>query len=226
MAGFTDTAKAAATATLPREFDISYSITLEDLYDKLNARASAFQMPFEIKGGIPGRRIAFEKEPNLDMVIWVYAKQTDEGTHIKVLSSIQEVKTTVNGMRVDKNSVLRRGAKGAFVSLPVVRGEYADLVTDTIKKILNGEEVEDYAAPAVPEDAPGAEPKKDWLVALLLCLFGGGLGIHRYYVGKIGTGILYTLTLGLFGIGCLVDLIKIICGTFTDKNGNPIRREK
>lgn len=67
--------------------------------------------------------------------------------------------------------------------------------------------------------------EKDWMITLLLCLFGGGIGIHRYYVGKVGTGILYTLTLGLFGIGCLVDLIKIITGKFTDKDGNYIQKK-
>ena len=68
--------------------------------------------------------------------------------------------------------------------------------------------------------------EKDWMTTLLLCLFCGGIGVHRYYVGKIGTGILYTLTAGLFGIGYLVDFIKILCGKFTDKDGNLIRREK
>ena len=67
--------------------------------------------------------------------------------------------------------------------------------------------------------------EKDWLVTLLLCLFCGGIGVHRYYVGKIGTGILYTLTLGLFGIGYLVDLIMIVTGKFTDKNGNCIQKK-
>ena len=79
-----------------------------------------------------------------------------------------------------------------------------------------------YVAPAVPV---GAEAPKDWLITLLLCLFCGGIGVHRYYVGKIGTGILYTLTLGIFGIGTLIDLIKIAIGKFTDKNGNYIRRQ-
>ena len=67
---------------------------------------------------------------------------------------------------------------------------------------------------------------RDWLVTLLFSIFLGYLGIHRFYVGKIGTGILYLLTAGLFGIGYLVDFIKIICGKFTDKDGNAIRREK
>ena len=66
--------------------------------------------------------------------------------------------------------------------------------------------------------------EKSRLVALLLCLFVGGLGIHRFYAGKIGTGVLWLLTGGCFGIGCLVDLIMIICGSFTDKFGRPISR--
>ena len=54
----------------------------------------------------------------------------------------------------------------------------------------------------------------------LICFFLGGLGIHRFLVGKIGTGILYLLTGGLFGIGALVDFIMILCGKFTRKDGS------
>ena len=63
---------------------------------------------------------------------------------------------------------------------------------------------------------------KSKVVALLLCIFLGGLGIHRFYVGKVGTGILYLFTGGLFGIGTLVDIIKIAIGKFTDKDGNAL----
>lgn len=52
-------------------------------------------------------------------------------------------------------------------------------------------------------------PKNKWL-ALLLCLFAGYLGAHRFYEGKIGTGILYLCTMGLFGFGVLVDLIILL----------------
>jgi TM2 domain-containing membrane protein YozV len=58
--------------------------------------------------------------------------------------------------------------------------------------------------------------QKNWVVTLLLCLFFGVLGIHRFYVGKAGTGILMLLTAGGFGIWWLIDLIMILVGSFTD----------
>lgn len=60
-------------------------------------------------------------------------------------------------------------------------------------------------------------------VAAVLCFFFGGLGIHRFYVGKVGTGLIWLFTLGLFGIGSLVDFIMILCGSFKDGNGALIK---
>ena len=65
-----------------------------------------------------------------------------------------------------------------------------------------------------------SEKKK--IVALLLCLFLGVLGIHRFYVGKTGTGILYLLTGGLAGLGAIVDFFLIIFGSFKDKEGKKL----
>lgn len=59
--------------------------------------------------------------------------------------------------------------------------------------------------------------------AALLCFFLGVLGVHRFYVGKIGTGILYLFTGGLFGLGMIVDLILILADSFKDKAGNPLQ---
>lgn len=69
-------------------------------------------------------------------------------------------------------------------------------------------------------ETPASE--KSWLTALLLCIFLGGLGIHRFYSGHIGLGILYLLTGGVFGIGWLVDLIMIATKSYKDKEGKPI----
>ena len=62
------------------------------------------------------------------------------------------------------------------------------------------------------------------VAAALLCFFLGTLGIHRFYVGKIITGILMILTLGGLGIWTLIDLVMIIVGSFKDKNGLPLKR--
>ncbi|WP_096386240.1 TM2 domain-containing protein [Mycoplasmopsis bovigenitalium] len=64
--------------------------------------------------------------------------------------------------------------------------------------------------------------KKSKITAILLCFFLGGLGIHRFYVGKIGTGVIWLLTGGLFGIGSIVDFILLIIGKFKDKQGNKL----
>ena len=145
MANLTENLKDSMTATFPREFDIPNAMTIQEIYDKLNARAAAFQMPFSVKGGIPGERVVFEKEPNLDVTIWLHVK---DGTHIKITPVTQDSSAKINGIDVGKNSVMR----------------------------------------------------------------------------KIGTGILYLFTGGLFGIGWLIDLVKIATGKFTDKNGNVVQK--
>jgi len=60
--------------------------------------------------------------------------------------------------------------------------------------------------------------QKSRLAVVLLCFFLGYLGIHRFYVGKVGTGILWLFTGGLLGIGYLIDFIMALAGSFTDKS--------
>ncbi|MGY5353402.1 TM2 domain-containing protein [Wenyingzhuangia sp. IMCC45467] len=64
---------------------------------------------------------------------------------------------------------------------------------------------------------------KDFVATALLCFFLGGLGVHRFYVGKVGTGILQIVTFGGLGIWTLIDFIVILTGNFKDKEGNYIK---
>ncbi|MDR3302609.1 MAG: TM2 domain-containing protein [Spirochaetaceae bacterium] len=72
----------------------------------------------------------------------------------------------------------------------------------------------------------GGGVNSNWLTLLLLSIFLGGLGIDRFYVGKVGTGILKLITLGGFGIWYLIDLILIATGKFTDSKGNQIKNDE
>ena len=69
-----------------------------------------------------------------------------------------------------------------------------------------------------------SESDKKMVVAALLCFFIGFLGVHRFYVGKVGTGILMIFTFGGVGIWTLVDLIMIITGSFKDKEDRKLQR--
>jgi hypothetical protein len=66
---------------------------------------------------------------------------------------------------------------------------------------------------------------KDWLTTLLLCFFLGFLGVHRFYTGHTGIGIVQLLTLGGCGIWTLIDFIIIIVGNFKDAKGNLLVRK-
>jgi TM2 domain-containing membrane protein YozV len=69
---------------------------------------------------------------------------------------------------------------------------------------------------------PAGSSDKLILPAFLLCFFVGFLGVHRFYVGKIGTGILQIFTFGGLGIWVLIDMILILVGSFTDKQGRKL----
>ncbi|MCD8241708.1 MAG: TM2 domain-containing protein [Lachnospiraceae bacterium] len=91
-----------------------------------------------------------------------------------------------------------------------------------------GKQVEDLKV-AEPTIDPSISPKS-WIATLLLCLFLGVIGIHRFYTGKIGTGIIMLVCaitgfgLVVTGIWALVDFIMVCMGKFKDKQGRYVKR--
>jgi len=75
-------------------------------------------------------------------------------------------------------------------------------------------------AVAAPRD-PNASPKL-LLPAVLLCFWLGIFGAHRFYAGKVGTGLLQLFTFGGLGIWAFIDLIILVCGAFTDSQGRKL----
>ncbi len=59
--------------------------------------------------------------------------------------------------------------------------------------------------------------------ALIMCLLGGWFGLHYVYVGRIGKGLVYLCTFGLFGIGWMADILKVATGGFKDSSGQCLR---
>jgi len=70
--------------------------------------------------------------------------------------------------------------------------------------------------------AMGNTQGKDWLTTLLLCLFLGYAGVHRFYTGHTGIGLAQLFTLGGCGIWTLVDFFAILSHSFKDAQGNPL----
>ncbi|QAV70833.1 TM2 domain-containing protein [Salinibacterium sp. UTAS2018] len=74
-------------------------------------------------------------------------------------------------------------------------------------------------APAVPDVAAAPESEKSFLVTFVLSLLLGFIAVDRFYLGKVGTGILKLITFGGFGIWYLIDLILVLTGAQKDKQG-------
>ncbi len=90
-----------------------------------------------------------------------------------------------------------------------------------------------YGAPQPPQfptappaygypGAPGEESDKSFIATWLLAYFLGILGVDRFYLGKIGTGVAKLVTLGGCGIWALVDLILVLAGVQKDKHGRKL----
>ncbi len=94
-----------------------------------------------------------------------------------------------------------------------------DLLRD---RVITQEEFDSQKEKLLKSSLSGSDSQ--WVVTLLLAFLLGVIGAHRFYVGKTGTGILMLLTFGGLGIWLLIDLILIVTGQFTNKDGEKIAR--
>lgn len=127
--------------------------------------------------------------PSNDNVMGWIANAMTNGTNSSIAGRIE----------LEENEILLIQVKQSFTK-PYI---YNRVVSESeAERFLDMDSVVNYG-----ERAPGEKNK--W-VAFFLCLFLGFLGAHRFYEGKIFTGILYLCTLGLGGIGVIVDLVRIL----------------
>jgi TM2 domain-containing membrane protein YozV len=107
-------------------------------------------------------------------------------------------------------AVLFLSVFATYASFPVQRANINNSNTTTLVEKNN----DDLTSPA----AYGSD--KSQVIALILVLLVGGLGIHRFYLGYTWQGVVQLLTLGGLGIWSLIDLIRIITGDLQPKDGN------
>ena len=94
----------------------------------------------------------------------------------------------------------------AYASFPVVQNQTENVVTEKTN--------DEMSSPAA------AASGKSQVTALLLCVFVGVFGIHRFYLGYTWQGVVQLLTFGGLGIWALIDLVRIITGDLQPKDGS------
>lgn len=151
---------------------------------------------------------------------------TENAFSVSLMQKTQPVEVNqipiVKSMQTKETTVLTNGTSAktekSMVSEPVskVPVEVAN-VNSKSETVKSKRQVQKEKAQKPKSKKSG---EKSQLVALLLCLFLGELGIHRFYLGYTGIGIIQLLTLGGFGVWALIDLIMIITGDLKPKNGD------
>lgn len=131
MAGFKET----MTSERPVKIQLTREMKLEEIYEKMTSKASDFKMPFKLKKGLFGKKIEFERDSDLDLVVTVTVK----GSEVTVKPIVQQNQTSVGvggmNVRIDKNGMLRKGIKGVL-DMPAERGKRVAETAEAIKNIL------------------------------------------------------------------------------------------
>lgn len=127
----------------------------------------------------------------------------------KIIPHIRELKKLINELDIRQTYRAERVLLSDFYYTLEEEKQNEEITDDEMKKIMEQWKAE-----------PSQKKKS---TALLLCLFGGYIGLHHFYVGKIGMGILYLCTVGLFGIGWIADIARVVAGKFKDKYGHYLK---
>lgn len=114
-------------------------------------------------------------------------------------------KTKVSVSSASKTGVMAGGA------MTPRNQQNVNLILENITNDLQGLEIKSQGGSA-----------KSALTTLLLLMFLGTLGAHKFYLGKTAWGVVYLFTFGLFGIGLFIDLIRLVMGNLTDSNGDEV----
>lgn len=85
----------------------------------------------------------------------------------------------------------------------------------------NPEKHAERSLPSSPRSL-GPPSNKSRMTTLLLCVFAGFLGLHRFYVGRTGSGVLWFVTFGLLSVGWIYDLVMVATGEFVDDQGKRV----
>lgn len=133
-----------------------------------------------------------------------YRKSFKIAPGVKVNLSRKSAGVSIGGKYGGMSFNTKRGAT-ARVSAPGTGLSYSTKIGGSSKKTVQHKKA-DNTNTATP--VPCSTPKNKW-VSLFLCVFLGYLGIHKFYEGNNGMGIVYLFTLGLFGIGWIIDIFTI-----------------